>query len=83
VSSRACVEQGRQFAGGGGVVQVVGGAVGQAQRGQSALIPRILVWDRWRAANAPHLVTLVRAGATLIDGKLAGRPAGGAEPEAA
>jgi hypothetical protein len=53
------------------------------QRGQSALIPRMLVRDRWRAANAPHLVTLVRAGATLIDGKLAGRPTGGAEPEAA
>ena len=83
VSSRAGVEQARQFAGGGGVVQVVGGAGGQAQRGQSALITKVLVWDRWRATNAPYLVTLVRAGATLIDGKLAGRPAEGAEPEAA
>ena len=83
VSSRAGVEQARQFAGGGGVVQVVGGAGGQGQRGQSALIPKVLVWDRWRATNAPYLVTLVRAGATLIDGKLAGRPAEGAEPEAA
>jgi hypothetical protein len=24
--------------------------------------------DRWRAVNAPHLVALVRAGATFIDG---------------
>ena len=26
--------------------------------------------DRWRAVNAPHLVALVRAGATFINGKL-------------
>jgi len=30
--------------------------------------------DRWRAVNAPHLVALVRAGATFVNGKLAGRP---------
>jgi putative transposase len=29
---------------------------------------------RWRAVNAPHLVPLVRAGATFINGKLAERP---------
>jgi hypothetical protein len=29
---------------------------------------------RWRLVNAPHLVALVRAGATFIDGKLAERP---------
>jgi len=27
--------------------------------------------DRWRAVNAPHLVALVRAGATFINGRLA------------
>jgi transposase-like protein len=30
--------------------------------------------DRWRAASAPHLVALVRAGATFINGKLVERP---------
>jgi transposase-like protein len=30
--------------------------------------------DRWRAVNAPHLVALVRNGATFINGKLAERP---------
>lgn len=30
--------------------------------------------DRWRAANAPHLVALVRAGALFRDGVLAERP---------
>ncbi len=25
---------------------------------------------RWRAVNAPHLVALVRAGATFVNGKL-------------
>ena len=30
--------------------------------------------DRWRAVNAPHLVALVRAGATFKDGKLVERP---------
>jgi hypothetical protein len=29
---------------------------------------------RWRMVNAPHLVALVRAGATSVDGKLAERP---------
>ncbi len=29
---------------------------------------------RWRVVNAPHLVTLVRAGATCRDGKLVERP---------
>jgi hypothetical protein len=39
--------------------------------------------DRWRAANAPHLVALVRAGATVINGKLVERPGEEAQPEAA
>jgi transposase-like protein len=30
--------------------------------------------DRWRAVNAPHLVALVRAGATFTGGKLVERP---------
>jgi transposase-like protein len=30
--------------------------------------------DRWRAVNAPHLVALVRAGATFKAGKLIERP---------
>ena len=29
---------------------------------------------RWRAVNAPHLVVLVRAGATFENGKLVERP---------
>ena len=29
---------------------------------------------RWRMVNAPHLVALVRAGATFINGKLVERP---------
>ena len=29
---------------------------------------------RWRAVNAPHLVALVRAGATFEKGKLVERP---------
>jgi len=29
---------------------------------------------RWRAVNAPHLVPLVRAGATFSKGKLVERP---------
>jgi hypothetical protein len=29
--------------------------------------------DRWRAVNAPHLVALVRAGATFINGRLVER----------
>ncbi|SQD97345.1 hypothetical protein FMEAI12_4020074 [Parafrankia sp. Ea1.12] len=29
---------------------------------------------RWRAGNAPHLVALVRAGATFIGGQLVERP---------
>jgi hypothetical protein len=39
--------------------------------------------DRWRAVNAPHLVALVRAGATFINGKLIERPGENAEQEAA
>jgi hypothetical protein len=31
--------------------------------------------DRWRAVNAPHLVALVRGGATFINGRLIERPA--------
>jgi transposase-like protein len=29
---------------------------------------------RWRAANAPHLVALVRSGAVFVSGKLVERP---------
>ena len=39
--------------------------------------------DRWRAVNAPHLVALVRAGATFVNGKLIERPTKDAPPEAA
>jgi transposase-like protein len=39
--------------------------------------------DRWRAVNAPHLVALVRAGATFINGKLVERPGDKTQPEAA
>ena len=39
--------------------------------------------DRWRAVNAPHLVALVRAGATFINGKLIERPGKDAREEAA
>jgi transposase-like protein len=39
--------------------------------------------DRWRCVNAPHLVALVRAGATFINGKLVERPGEEAPPEAA
>ena len=42
---------------------------------------------RWRMVNAPHLVALVRAGATFINGKLVERPedeaAEAVRPEAA
>ena len=38
---------------------------------------------RWRAVNAPHLVALVRAGATFINGKLVERPDDNHQPEAA
>jgi hypothetical protein len=31
--------------------------------------------DRWHAVNAPHLVALVRAGATFINGKPPNGPA--------
>ena len=34
--------------------------------------------DRWRAVNAPHLVALVRAGATFEAGKLVERDKGAA-----
>jgi hypothetical protein len=30
--------------------------------------------QRWRCVNAPHLVPLVRAGATFINGNLVERP---------
>ena len=39
--------------------------------------------DRWRAVNAPHLVALVRAGATFVNGKLVERPDDHTQPEAA
>ena len=39
--------------------------------------------DHWRMVNAPHLVALVRAGATFINGKLVERPGAEAQPEAA
>ena len=39
--------------------------------------------DRWRAVNAPHLVALVRAGATFDSGKLVERPDEHPQPEAA
>jgi len=38
---------------------------------------------RWRAVNAPHLVALVRAGATFVNGKLVERPDDHSQPEAA
>jgi len=38
--------------------------------------------DRWRAVNAPHLVALVRAGATFVNGKLVERPDDHRHPEA-
>ena len=39
--------------------------------------------DRWRAVNGPHLVALVRAGATFVNGKLVERPHDHPQPEAA
>jgi transposase-like protein len=39
--------------------------------------------DRWRAVNGPHLVALVRAGATFVNGKLVERPDEETQPEAA
>jgi transposase-like protein len=39
--------------------------------------------SRWRAVNAPHLVALVRAGATFENGKLIERPDGTTGTEAA
>ena len=38
---------------------------------------------RWRAVNAPHLVALVRAGATFVNGKLVERPDDHPQHEAA
>ena len=35
--------------------------------------------SRWRSVNAPHLVALVRAGATFRRGKLVERPTTGVE----
>ncbi len=37
----------------------------------------------WRMVNAPHLVALVRAGATFVNGKLDERPGEDAPPQAA
>ena len=39
--------------------------------------------DRWRAVNGTHLVALVRAGATFVNGKLVERPHDHPQPEAA
>lgn len=39
--------------------------------------------DHWRMVNAPHLVALVRTGATFINGKIVERPAEQTQPEAA
>jgi hypothetical protein len=39
--------------------------------------------DRWRAVNGPHLVALVRASATFVNGKLVERPDDHHLPEAA
>src|SRR6266567_2613775 len=39
--------------------------------------------DRWRCVNASHLVALVRAGATFINGKLVERPGENGQAEAA
>ena len=39
--------------------------------------------DRRRAASAPHLAALVRAGATFINGKLVEQPGADPQPEAA
>jgi len=39
--------------------------------------------DRWRAVNGPHLVALVRAGATFVNGQLVERPDDQPQPEAA
>src|SRR5512141_704248 len=39
--------------------------------------------DRWRAINGPHLVALVRAEATFVDGKLVERPDDHHQPQAA
>jgi transposase-like protein len=39
--------------------------------------------DRWRAVNGPHLVALVRAGATFTNGQLVERPDDHHQPEAA
>lgn len=39
--------------------------------------------DRWRAVNAPHLVALVRAGATFSNGKHVERPSEEDQPQAA
>lgn len=38
---------------------------------------------RWGAVNAPHLVALVRAGATFVGGKLVERPDDTPQPQAA
>jgi hypothetical protein len=47
------------------------------------VLRRDLAQDHWRMVNAPHLVALVRAGATFINGKRADRPREQAQPAAA
>lgn len=45
-------------------------------------VPEMLIeaaQDRWRAGDAPHLVALVRAGATFIGGQLVEQPGEDAE----
>jgi len=39
--------------------------------------------DRWRAVNGPHLVALVRASATFVNGKLMARTEDQHQPKAA
>jgi len=38
--------------------------------------------DRWRVVNVPHLVALVRAGATFSNGRLVEGPGEETQPEA-
>jgi putative transposase len=39
--------------------------------------------DRWRAVNGPHLVALVRADATFVNGRLVERPDDHTHPQGA
>ncbi len=54
--------------------QVTKGA--RVPRGRLAMAFKLIeaAQARWRAVNAPHLVALVRAGATFVNGKLVERP---------